>query len=121
MDEFDERVRQRAYRLWVEEGCPEGRSDVHWEKARELVAIEGNQKPTPRPAPRGEMTSGEPVEPIEAVENAGEFPTMTHQGEQAAPKRRRASPTRKPATGAPPQRKVSSAAKQPSDNGARRR
>jgi hypothetical protein len=119
MEEFDERVRQRAYRLWVEEGCPEGRSDVHWEKARELVAIEENQKLTPKSAPREEVARRDPVESIEAVENAGE--TMTDQGEQAAPKRRRASPTRKPATGAPPQRKVSSAAKQPSDNGARRR
>ena len=50
MDTFDERVRQRAYRLWVEEGCPEGRSDIHWEKARELVGIEEKQKSTTRPA-----------------------------------------------------------------------
>ena len=52
MDDFDERVRQRAYRLWVEEGCPEGRADVHWDKARELVAIEQNQKQTTKPVAR---------------------------------------------------------------------
>jgi hypothetical protein len=121
MDDFDERVQQRAYRLWVEEGCPEGRSDVHWEKARELVAIEENQKLTTKPAPREEVARGEPVEPIEAVENAGEFPTMTDQGEQAAPKRRRAPAARKPAARPPVQRKMTAAAKQPSDNGARRR
>jgi hypothetical protein len=97
MDDFNERVRQRAYRLWVEEGCPEGRSDLHWSKARELVAIEENQKRTTRPVSEGGST-GEPVEPIEAVENAGEFPTLTDQGEeQAAPKRRRAAEPRAPA------------------------
>jgi hypothetical protein len=101
MDSFEERVRQRAYRMWVEEGCPEGRSDVHWDKARELVAIEDGQKLTTKPAPRGEQ-GGEPVEPIEAVENAGEFPTLTDQGEkQAAPKRRTAAPVKRPTKAAP--------------------
>ena len=28
MDNFEERVRERARRLWVEEGCPGGRSDI---------------------------------------------------------------------------------------------
>ena len=93
MEDFDQRVRERAYRLWVEEGCPEGRSDVHWDRARELVAIEDNHKLATKPV--GRAASGEPVEPIEAVENAGEFPTMTDQGEgQAAPKRRGAASPR---------------------------
>jgi Protein of unknown function (DUF2934) len=87
MEDLDERVKQRAYRLWVEEGCPEGRSDIHWDKARELVAIEENQKLATRPAPRGEQVTGEPVEPIESVRNAGEFPTLRDQGDQPAPKR----------------------------------
>jgi hypothetical protein len=118
MDDFDERVRQRAYRLWVEEGCPEGRSDVHWEKARELVAIEENQKLTTKPVPREEDAQGEPVEPIEAVENAGEFPTLTDQGEeQAVPKRRRSATTRTPTA----KRKSASAAKQPKEGGAKKR
>jgi len=98
MDNFHERVRQRAYRLWVEEGCPQDRSEVHWDKARELVAIEENQKLTTKPVPREQGSAGEPVEPIEAVENAGEFPTLTDQGEeQTAPKRRRAPEARAPA------------------------
>jgi len=103
MDTFEDRIRQRAHRLWVEEGCPEGRSDVHWDKARELVAIEENHKLTLKPAPRADQR-GEPVEPIEAVENAGEFPTMTDQGEeQPAPKRRAAAPKRPLRSEAKPQ------------------
>lgn len=44
MDDTEERIRQWAYRLWYEEGCPEGRELVHWEKARELVAKEDSQQ-----------------------------------------------------------------------------
>jgi hypothetical protein len=97
MEDYDARVRERAYRLWVEEGCPEGRSEIHWDKACELVAIEQNQKLATRPAPRGERTRGEPVEPIESVRNAGEFPTLTDQGEQSAPKRPSVAAARAPA------------------------
>ena len=96
MNDLDERVRQRAHRLWVEEGCPEGRSEVHWQKARELVAIEDNQKATLKPVPDPERPGREPVEPLAAVENAGEFPTLTDQGEgQAVPARRAAAATAK--------------------------
>jgi Protein of unknown function (DUF2934) len=92
MDDFNERVRQRAHRLWVEEGYPEGRSEIHWQKARELVAIEDNQKTTLKPAPDPERPGREPVEPLASVENAGEFPTLTDQGEErAAPTRRAAA------------------------------
>ncbi|TMJ25134.1 MAG: DUF2934 domain-containing protein [Alphaproteobacteria bacterium] len=83
MEDFEERVRARAYRLWQEEGCPQGRADAHWELARELVAIEDNQRLATKPLPRADALgpSGEPIEPIQAVENAGEFPTTTDQGE----------------------------------------
>jgi hypothetical protein len=84
MDDLEERVRVRAFRLWQEEGCPEGMADVHWKKARELVAIEDNFDLTLQPVAETQSAGpfGEPVEPIESVENAGEFPTLTDQGEE---------------------------------------
>ena len=89
MGDFDERVRQQAYRLWVEEGCPEGRADVHWDKARELVSIEQNQTQTTRPVAREAKQT--PVEPASAMKNLGEFPTLTDQGEgKVAPEREKA-------------------------------
>jgi hypothetical protein len=94
MDDYEERVRKRAYRIWIDEGCPEGREKLHWEMARELVAIEENYEATLQPAPAAgeETSSGEPVEPIEAVENLGEFPTLTDQGEERThPGRRKAA------------------------------
>ncbi len=89
---LEERIRQRAYRLWQDAGCPEGRADVHWDQAAELVAIEDNQRNATEPVPSPDELgpSGEPIEPISAVENAGEFPTLTDQGEQTFPQRRRA-------------------------------
>jgi hypothetical protein len=91
--EREQRIRLRAYRMWEEEGRPQGRADTHWDKATELVAIEDNQLRTLEPIapPSGFGPNGEPIEPIEAVENAGEFPTMTDQGEQTFPQRRSAS------------------------------
>jgi hypothetical protein len=110
MDNYEDRVRERAYRLWVEEGCPDGRSDIHWDKARELVAIEDNQKLATKPVVAPRTDSGEPIEPIEAVENAGEFPTLTDQGEeQGAPKRR--GPLVDRASSAPAPTKPKTAAK----------
>jgi len=107
MDNFDDRVRERAYRLWVEEGCPEGRADLHWDKARELVEIEQDHTIATK-GPARQQARGEPVEPIEAVRNTGEFPTMTDQGEPAVPKPRRAAASRAPA------KRTSAAPKPPS-------
>ena len=89
MSDQESRIRERAYFLWLREGCPEGRADVHWDEASELVAIEDNQRLTTKPLPPPGGDAGT-IEPIEAVENAGEFPTLTDQGEeQAYPQRRR--------------------------------
>ena len=84
MDDFEKRVRARAYKLWEEEGRPEGRSQVHWENARELVAIADNFDLTLKPLPRPDQLGpyGEPVEPIEPAQNSGETPTMVDQGEE---------------------------------------
>lgn len=43
MGDVNERIRERAYRLWIEEGQPEGRADRHWDEARRLVEEEGQE------------------------------------------------------------------------------
>jgi hypothetical protein len=99
MDDREERVRKRAYQLWEQEGCPPGRELDHWDKASELVAIEENHKLATIPVRQSGAVgpTGEPIEPISAVENAGEFPTLTDQGEeQTAPKRRNRTVTAAP-------------------------
>lgn len=81
MDEqtLQDRIRQRAYQLWLEAGQPEGMAEEHWEQARELIAIEDGQKATLQPV------QPPMPEPLEAVTNQGEFPTLTDQGEQQWP------------------------------------
>ena len=37
MDDRDQRIREIAYFLWLEEGCPEGEADRHWAAAEALV------------------------------------------------------------------------------------
>ena len=89
-----ERIRERAHLLWIEEGKPQGREKDHWELASKLVAIEESQLSTLKPVEQGETgPTGEPVEPLLAVENEGEFPTLTDQGEaRTAPMRRNSRP-----------------------------
>lgn len=89
--ELDRRIRERARHLWVAEGKPEGRDDEFLEKARELIAVEDNQAAATKPAPDPDTAVGgrQPVESPRAVENQGEFPGLTDQGEQTM------APTRK--------------------------
>ena len=92
MVDQEQRIRARAYRIWEEEGRPEGRAEVHWDMARELIAIEDNFQDTLKPAPPmgADDRAGEPVE--EAVANVtGELPTMTDQDEQQYPPSREAA------------------------------
>lgn len=81
MDEQDleRRIRERAHRIWEDEGRPDGRKSEHWELARFAIAQEDAQPKMLRPIEAPES------EPIIAVANQGEFPTLTDQGEQQNP------------------------------------
>ena len=88
----DDEIRTRAYQLWEEEGRPEGRADQHWFTARESLAVEENHETALLP-----LDTGTDAEPIEAVENAGEFPTLTDRGEQRIPRRPKPGDASQPA------------------------
>jgi hypothetical protein len=78
-EQLERRIKQRAHRIWEDEGMPQGRDQDHWELARLAIAQEDAQQSMLRPvdAPQSE--------PLEAVVNQGEFPTLTDQGEQHNP------------------------------------
>jgi hypothetical protein len=92
-DDREQRIRRKAHQLWEQEGRPLGRDAVHWDMATELVAIEENLTLTTQPVEdsKEELAGQREGEPIEALENAGEFPTLTDQGEQQIPQRRRST------------------------------
>lgn len=75
------RIRKHAEALWQDAGRPAGGPEAYRERAEELAAIEENYrsalKPIEVPGPYGE-----PIEEVVAMENEGEFPTLTDQGEE---------------------------------------
>jgi hypothetical protein len=92
MDDHDRRVRERAYRIWEDEGRPDGRAHAHWELASELVAIEENQKAATKPVRRDAhdpSIAADDVEPAApAAAAVGDLPTLTDEGEQIYPPRK---------------------------------
>lgn len=96
-ERLEVRIRARAHRIWLQQGGPEGREDDYYDEARMLIAIEDDPSAGTEPVDAPENREGpwgEPVEPIEAVANQGEFPTLTDQGEEAADPRPRGTASR---------------------------
>jgi hypothetical protein len=72
-----QKIREKAYELWVLEGRPEGRELDHWDMARELVAQEEGGSATLLPVGSG----GEEIEDaVAALDNEGEAPGLIDQG-----------------------------------------
>lgn len=46
-NEREERIRLLAYRLWEEEGHPEGKAEEHWQKASAIIFAEENSLTVP--------------------------------------------------------------------------
>ena len=104
MENHTERVRQRAYQIWLDEGRPDGRESIHWDMASELVAIEENQKKTTkrvRRQPADKEIAADRAEPAKPAAAMGEVPTMTDAGEQTYPPSRAAARGPIPAKPAP--------------------
>lgn len=40
MTDLEEKIRRRAYQIWLERGRPEGEADRHWEEARRAIEAE---------------------------------------------------------------------------------
>lgn len=79
MDDLEQRIRERAYKIWLDEGQPEGRAQEHWEIAK-LAIAEEDALPQMLKSPR---LPG--PDPIEAWTNQAEFPTLVDQGEGLPP------------------------------------
>ncbi len=83
---LEQRILERAERLWRADGAPKGQLDEYRERARELLAIEDNPGAGLLPNPAALHPEGpppaEPIEEAELMENLGEFPgPLTDQGD----------------------------------------
>jgi Protein of unknown function (DUF2934) len=56
MTDRDDRIRELAYFLWLEEGCPEGQADRHWETAESLFDSEDFERKAIEGEPPGDPT-----------------------------------------------------------------
>ena len=82
--ERETRIRDLAYQMWEADGCPYGRQDEYWERAKELVGMADNPGAglLPNPATLNEPIPGVTVEEASIQKNLGEFPDrFTDQGE----------------------------------------
>jgi hypothetical protein len=80
----EERVRLKAYEIWLNEGKPEGRDARHWEMAREIIGYEDARQSTLQPS----TGAPGPVEPTVAFESLGDVPELTDLGDgQRGPRR----------------------------------
>ena len=43
-EQDEERIRQRAYDIWMREGCPGGKDSEHWDQAQRELSVE-REKP----------------------------------------------------------------------------
>jgi hypothetical protein len=86
--DHDKAIRDRACRMWREAGSPKGREDEYLERARELQAFVDHPGsgllPNPMIAHPEPSVTEEPVEEAELLENLGEFPGRTDQGDRPA-------------------------------------
>jgi hypothetical protein len=57
-DDREELIRTKAFYIWLDEGCPEGRADAHWHMATELVASEEGRSDPPAQAQAHAESSG---------------------------------------------------------------
>jgi hypothetical protein len=84
--EHERCIRARARRMWHEAGSPKGGEAEYLERARELQAFVDHPGaallPNPMVAHPEPGVTEEPVEEAEMLENLGEFPGRTDQGER---------------------------------------
>jgi Protein of unknown function (DUF2934) len=81
----ENRIRERAYKLWEENGRPHGRDADFWQQAEDLIAMEDNPDAGQLP-----ISSGERAQESEIQENYGETPgRLTDQGDRSQTPRAR--------------------------------
>jgi hypothetical protein len=72
MNDTEQRIREHAYQIWLEEGCPEGRDLDHWDMAIALVSFEDDRRLITLQTEQNLGPVGEPIEPLEVLRDVGD-------------------------------------------------
>ena len=59
-DPTDEEIALCAYRIWLQEGCPQGRDRAHWLKARQQLVSGTAKEKSVKDNPRRDSWRGNP-------------------------------------------------------------
>jgi hypothetical protein len=78
MTDREDRIRELAYFLWLEEGCPEGQAERHWQAAEMRLDSDDLER---------KRVEGEP--PGDPVDDASTAPTLPRAGATSQILRRR--------------------------------
>jgi hypothetical protein len=63
MSDREDRIREIAYFLWLDEGSPEGGHESHWSKAEAIHDAEAAERKRTEGEPPGEPVSEAPLKP----------------------------------------------------------
>lgn len=71
--DVEQRIRDRAYAIWLEQGCPDGCDGDHWLQAERDIAAQTGTVVDPEPtakAPRKTVRKAKAAPPVAAPEPA---------------------------------------------------
>ncbi|MGU3495812.1 DUF2934 domain-containing protein [Xanthobacteraceae bacterium A53D] len=77
MTRIDDRVRERAHRIWEEEGKPDGMSELHWARAEQIVALEESDRLSKQPCAQAEGTETPRVQELGLDSTGKSVPVRT--------------------------------------------
>lgn len=60
MNDVDQRIRERAYQIWLDQGRPDGREKDHWEAAKQAIAQDVQAR---------SLVPQQPVPPVTEIPN----------------------------------------------------
>ncbi len=75
--DIHERVRERAHQLWLQEGCPEGRGDEHWQQAQRDVLVSLEATPSLADARADQPVDADPTPAFVCTEEQLEAPVTS--------------------------------------------
>jgi hypothetical protein len=61
MTDREDRIRELAYFVWLEEGCPEGQAERHWRTAETLLASDDLERKRTEGEPPGDPVDDSPA------------------------------------------------------------
>ena len=90
MSDHEQSLRQLAYRLWEESGCPEGRADEFWFSALEILTSETRppEEPDAADAPATEAAAPESADTAQPAEEPDPAPRQASTEAESTPARK---------------------------------